>query len=557
MFYYKNNQYTEEELEITLLYEYLSKDLDEDIVVELLKTTDKNKLAKSLGRKDIGFFGLYFLPTFFIRNDEKPKIRDLSQVHYDIFEELNKVFVHDLYDKDEFIVPRGTGKSTVINKLLSCWCHCYKTSSYTVIIGKKEDDATSFIYDTKMMLKSKKIKDNFGELVVDDRSRVINKQELELDNDTKIYAVGSGTSIRGTTYGSESGIVRPELIIVDDFINKNDITTPEAKEKILGVYYNEILQAGDKGTKFLVIGTPLAQGDFIASIKEDAEFHCFHRSVCDFDVDEYFSNNKYWQQYKKIYTNIKNENRQLEAEQFYQNNIDKMYFERLWNGKWSCTDIANNYFTKRLSFMQELMCDCEHVGEVWITNMAKLSEFEMNKKEYEKSMIAIDPASTDNTKSDSTAITVLSKTENGFYCIREGLLKKWNAETDFDKYIDFTIELLLKYKEVTHVLIEKNVYKGIDKAELEKKIMQNEDLCGRDITVELKYNTKNKDERIATITEKINSGTIIFNESNKEYNDEVMNFRGQKYSKHDDAPDSLEMAVNYIDTIEDDWCYWQ
>ena len=55
---------------------------------------------------------------------------------------------------------------------------------------------------------------------------------------------------------------------------------------------------------------------------------------------------------------------------------------------------------------------------------------------------------------------------------------------------------------------------------------------------------------IATIADKINSGTIIFNECNKDYNQQVFDFCGQNYSLHDDAIDSLEMAVNHIDEIQ-------
>ena len=53
-----------------------------------------------------------------------------------------------------------------------------------------------------------------------------------------------------------------------------------------------------------------------------------------------------------------------------------------------------------------------------------------------------------------------------------------------------------------------------------------------------------------TITDKINSGQIIFNEINVDYNKQIWDFKGQKYSRHDDAIDSLEMAVNEIDEIK-------
>lgn len=562
MYYYDNKELNEQQYKVYILMKYLTKHYNKVKAKQLLKAKANNldNLAKSLGAIDIAFFCEYFLPNFFVPNSNSTLIRPLSKTHYEIFNELNNMFAKDKWDNEEFILPRGLGKSTVINKALACWSHCYKYSRYSVIVGKREEDAITFVSDTKQMLKSKKIVDSFGELVKP-KERIVNKQELELDNNTKIVAVSSGTSVRGTTYGCSEGIFRPTIVIVDDFINENDILTDNAKEKIVNKYYKEIMEVGDKAnyrngkkissaSKFLVIGTPLSSDDFINTIRQDSEFRVFHRSVCEFDVDDYFANNKYWQVYRSILLNSKDENRVTNAQLYYNEHIDTMQFDRLWNDKWSCCYLANKYFTKRLTFMQELMCDCEKVGDVWIKYMAKLSGKEIEEKQYDKTLLSIDPSASNNNKSDYSAFTVLSKTNNGFYCIREGELKKFDGKTEFDKYINYVIDLLHKWHDITHVVIEKNVYKGVDATRVEEEIAKDKELSKRKIEVVLIYNTMNKDARISTICDKINSGQIIFNENDKEYNEQVFEFRGQKYTSHDDGIDSLEMAVNNIDKIK-------
>ena len=561
-YYYDNYDFDDESLfELYLIQKYLSKQYNEE-EVQLLLTQDLSQLAYSLGENDIAFFCEYYLPNFFVPNSNSDTIRPLSNTHYEIFDELNKIFVDNRNDKQEFILPRGLGKSTVINKALSCWQHCYKKSRYTVVIGKREEDGVQFIGDTKQMLKSKKIENTFG-ILVDKKAKTVNKQELELTNNTKIGAFSSGTSIRGTTYGCDEGIFRPSIIITDDFISEADILTDTAKEKIVNKYYKEILEAGDKqvkrkgkiiksGTKFLVIGTPLASDDFIATIKSDPEFMCFHRSVCEFDVDDYFTNNTYWQQYKKILVNIKNENRIMDAETYYQENINHMKFDRLWNDKWSCTYIANQYFTKRLTFMQELQCDCEKVGDIWIKYMAKMTPqemYELTKGSYNRTILSIDQAASNNVRADYTAMTVLSK-YNGFYIVRDGILKKFDSKTEFDKYIDFVIGIIRNYEDITHVVLEKNVYKGVDATRIEEEIAKDKNLKRRHIQVVTIYNTQNKDARISTITDKINSGNVIFNTYNNDYNEQVKDFRGQHYTCHDDSIDSLEIAINNIDQVK-------
>ena len=197
--------------------------------------------------------------------------------------------------------------------------------------------------------------------------------------------------------------------------------------------------------------------------------------------------------------------------------------------------------------MQEYMCDCQKVGEKWITHMAKIDEKEIEDHVFEKTILAIDTASSAKAKSDYFAFTVLSK-YNGFLFVRCGLLKKYDAKTEFDNYINFTVELIRKYN-INAFVVEKNVFKDLDVVAIKKALENDTDLKKKRIQSISIFNNKKKDDRIATITDKINSGTIIFNEDNKEYNEQVFDFCGQNYSMHDDAIDSLEMAVNHIDEI--------
>ena len=191
MIYYDNKEFdTEQKYEVYILNKYLTKKYGKQNSRKLILSNANNldKLAVALAQDDISFFCLYFLTNFFVQNSNSTNIRDLADVHYEIFEELNNMFVKDRWDNEEFILPRGLGKSTVINKALACWTHCYKRSRYTVVIGKREEDAVNFVEDTKQMLKTQKIVKNFGELV-NTKDRVVNKQEVELDNKTKSVAI--------------------------------------------------------------------------------------------------------------------------------------------------------------------------------------------------------------------------------------------------------------------------------------------------------------------------------------------------------------------------------
>ena len=553
--YYDDKEFNDIDIfRIYLMKKYLTKHYGEDNAKKLIVAYQKNllSLAKELGLKDIGFFAEYFLTNKFVPSSENI-LKPLGKVHYEIFDDLDKLLINDEYDQQEFILPRGIGKSTIINSLVATWSSVYKTSIFTVVVGKTDTLMAEFIEEVRNNLSDKYLVECFGDIIPKDKNYANNNSELELLNDTKIQGSTWGSTLRGIKFKGN----RPSIIITDDVLKEDDIRSDNMLQRAIGKFYNEILPAGAEArvikgkkmgmsTKFIVIGTPLSQRDLINYIRNDSSFKLLHKSVFEFDVDEVFCSEK-WQEYRNILMNTKDEDRINTAKNFYLENKD-MYLETIWSN-YEPLKMANKFFTERLSFMQEYMCDCENVGEQWISYMAKMSSKEIEDREFEKTILTIDQSASNSNKSDYTAMTVLSKS-NGFYFVREGQLYKFDSKTEFDKYIDTVIFMLKKWKQITHVFLEKNVYKGVDATRIEEKILEDTDLINRGITVETRYNTKNKDQRLSTITDKINSGTIIFNESDIEYNKQIFDFRGQKYSIHDDAIDSLEMAVNEIDEVE-------
>ena len=538
---------------IYLLKKYLTKHYGEDNAKKLIVAyqNDLLSIAKELGAKDIGFFAEYFLTNKFVASSENT-LKPLGSVHYEIFDDLDKLLIEDAYDEQEFILPRGIGKSTIINSLVATWSSVYKTSIFTVVVGKTDALMSEFIEEVKHNLSDEYLVECFGQFVPTTKEYANNSSEVELLNGTKVQGVTWGSTLRGIKYKGN----RPSIIITDDVLKEDDVRSETMLKRAIEKFYKEILPAGAEArvikgkkmgmsTKFIVIGTPLSQKDLINHIKNDGSFKLLHKSVFEFDVDKVFYSQK-WQEYRKLLMNTKDECRVNTAKNFYLENED-MYIETIWQN-YDPLKMANKFFTERLAFMQEYMCDCEKVGEQWISYMAKMSSKEIEDREFEKTILAIDTASSARLKSDYFAFTILSK-YNGFLFVREGLLKKYDAKTEFDMYINFTVELIRKYN-VNAFVVERNVFKDLDTIAIKKALEDDSDLKRKRVQSISVFNNKKKDDRIATITDKINSGTIIFNECNKDYNQQVFDFCGQNYSMHDDAIDSLEMAVNNIEKIE-------
>ena len=61
---------------------------------------------------------------------------------------------------------------------------------------------------------------------------------------------------------------------------------------------------------------------------------------------------------------------------------------------------------------------------------------------------------------------------------------------------------------------------------------------------------KNKDEKISTVIDPVNNGQIIFADNNKDFTQQILDFQGQLYSLHDDAPDVVAEFSKRIEEIE-------
>lgn len=558
MIYFDNKKFNDSEFSLYIINKYMAKYFDDKKANEIKTKYKPQQIAKLLGERDFSFFCTYYLRDFFVSSDDNAN-RNLSKEHFRIMDEITEMFVLDTHDNEEFILPRGMAKTICIDNASTVWRHTYKKSRFTVIIGNKQTDAEGFVDGISAMLNNPRVVETFGQLIdKKDRTRACNKSEIELQNNTKIQCFGIGSSIRGISYSCEEGRFRPSVIILDDILSEEDILTEGAKEKVVNKFYKEILEAGDKkvirngvkvqgATKIIICNTPLAQDDFCNTIRNDPTFKVYWRRVCDFNVDEYFLKNKYWTKFRELLFNDEDENCIKTAQEYYKENEELMKFKTIWE-KYNCCDIATRYFTERVSFLQELMCDCENVGERLIESVITLPKNTIESKNFKSVIMAIDPAATTTRRADSTAISIVGKV--GFhYYVRKGYLEKFDSRTEFDRYINFCVDVLREYEEITHIVIEKNVFKGVDSQRIQEAIEQDPTLRKRNIQIVDIFNTKNKDERISTIIQKINSGQIIFNEECKEYNNQVKSFRGQLYTLHDDAIDCLQMAINHIDTL--------
>lgn len=511
-----------------------------------------HSIAWSLGQKSLAFFCLYYLQDIF-RVKQDNEARNLAPFHYELWETLETMIIRDEFDKLVLCLPRGHAKSTVVTFALVIWLACYQKSYYTIVQGKTEADGIKFLSDVKAAFENNEyIKKSFGNLV-DSKRFTINKNELHLSNNCKIECLSSTSSLRGRKHQGK----RPQYIIADDISGFDDVITTQAKQKKLEIFQKDVLYAGDSavfrdgikikpGTKFIILGTVLAENDFISSLIQDKSYvHILKRGMQvpeGFDnVDDYFNNHNLWSEFKKIYFNPKNPYAQIDAKDFYDSHEDYMSFEFLWPDKYTPIDLALMYYSDPKGFKSEIMNDPSNIGSRIFHQIKTISKEEMESVEYLRTIMVVDPAVETGLKNDYTAICIGSKLPNGFRYIRKGILDKYN----FDDYITRVIDLLHEYPEITYIWIEKNTYQGLDEAEIRKRLQENEILHKRNIQIESQRQFKNKHNKICSIAGKVDSGFFIFNEEDDDFINQVLEYN--EFAKHDDAPDALSEFDRLID----------
>lgn len=559
------------QFELYLLTKYLSKHYGEMSTMQLLKVNSNrlDDLAESLGEKDFAFFCLYFMSDTFVVKDDNYN-RFLAPVHYEMWELADDLFIKDKFDKACALEPRGTAKTTIFDMAVGVYLHCYGKSKFTLLGAKTDDDATQFLSSIKKQFnENKKIIKQFGKLIdikatnptTGERYK-INSNEIEFTNNTYIRVVGSGTSVRGANWNS----IRPTVVIGDDFQDKKNILTEDSRNKQYNKWMTEIEEVGDKAvyrngkkiksaTKIIFIGTVMHIDCLASKLSRNATYHLILRRAIPLEdgrtVEDIFGS-ELWGKCHDIYYDEKitdKDERRIRANKFYESHKEDMEFETLWADKWTPFDLATKYWEDRESFMSEMQNDASSIGEKWFDGVRTQTTEEIESHTFKKTILSVDPASTTNKKSDSTNIMVGSIATNGFIYIRDIVHRK----LAFERYCEKAVEVLKNHPDITHINIEKNTFQGADVIKIKELIADDPVLKFKRFEFINEMQRKNKDEKISTIIDSVNNGEIILvsdKEDSKKAIDEILEFQGQLYSVHDDAPDNLAELTNKIKTIK-------
>lgn len=228
---------------------------------------------------DLKVFGKTFAPDVFSRP----------------FHEL-LVEITDLLDsKERFIAvaaPRGVGKTTCVKAAISR-AILFRQVHYVIYLSKTQTHAVAQTENIKHFLKTNRfVREYFGDIAVNSH---IDEDEFVSDfddsfsklswtayGDCVIVPRGAGQQIRGSLWRN----YRPDLIIVDDLISKEDAESVTRRDKIAKWYYADVMNCfsvyDNKGRAFY-IDTVKHKGDLLDQLLNDERW--YSKTLQAFDTD--------------------------------------------------------------------------------------------------------------------------------------------------------------------------------------------------------------------------------------------------------------------------------
>ncbi|MPM72220.1 hypothetical protein SDC9_119193 [bioreactor metagenome] len=429
--------------------------------------------------------------------------------------------------------PRGHAKSTSFTFKDTLHAIVYEYKHYPIILSDSSDQAEGFLTDIKTELEENSlIVEDFGLL----KGKVWKAGVILTSTDIKLEAIGSGKKIRGRRHRNW----RPDLIVLDDIENDENVNTLDQRKKLESWFYKAVSKAGDTYTDIVYIGTILHYDSLLSKILRNPDYHCVkYRGVISFS-----DNRALWDEWEGIYTNLENEHRQEDAKEFFEANKLEMLegTEVLWEAKLPYYDLMIMRISEgEASFNSEIQNDpidpdsCTF-NEEWFDYY---DESLVNFSDPDFIIIGTnDPSLGKNQKSDTSSIIALAKNlKTGYMYIVEASIEKRKPDVIIDDAIEMSKRLKRDIKKPFYRFgVESVQFQYYFKDVMAKKSME----VGEYLPIEEINSNQNKKVRIESLQPFIKNKYLKFNPKHKTL---LQQFKEYPMGKNDDGPDGVEMAV--------------
>jgi len=200
----------------------------------------------------------YFFPIYFHRYMEY----ESAPFH----EEMFRILEDETIKLAVIVAFRGSAKSTIITTAYVLWSILgVQQRKFVVIEGQTDQKCRQYLAQIKNeLLNNELLRKDLGPFT-EERDRLGNATAIIIKKlNVKIMISSVGQSIRGVRHNEH----RPDLIIIDDIEDTDSVKTKESRDKTFNWLVGEIIPAGTKRTRFIVVGNLLHEDSVLMRLKK-------------------------------------------------------------------------------------------------------------------------------------------------------------------------------------------------------------------------------------------------------------------------------------------------
>jgi len=212
-----------------------------------------------------------------------------STLHQQVFDLINSG-----HTKIAIAAPRGIGKTSVA-RTVAMRSILFRLQKFIVYISNSATSAEMQTENIKRdLISNSQIRKLFGNIkdVIDKDAGIdesFSKASWTAFGDTFILPRGSGQQVRGLNWANH----RPELVIIDDLENKDEIRSDENRKKLKDWFWSDLMKTEDrysKGCIFIYIDTIKHEDSLLVDLIGSPEWASIQLSICDDNYKSYDPN---------------------------------------------------------------------------------------------------------------------------------------------------------------------------------------------------------------------------------------------------------------------------
>ncbi|WOE69101.1 hypothetical protein RZR97_08265 [Hydrogenimonas thermophila] len=216
--------------------------------------------------KDFDFFRRTYFPHYYSMPGKSDLQEYLESIYYHIRDKDKKA----IGEKFATAAPRGYGKSTDASVIFPIWCIVYGIKHFITIFSDAVELTETLIEAIKAELEeNKNLKQDFPEAT--GIGKIWRVGEIVTKNNIKVKGFGSGKRVRGIKHG----VYRPDLVIIDDLENDENVRSLKQRDKLEEWLDSAIDNLGSVDGKMdiIYIGTILHRDSVLARKLKLAFWH--------------------------------------------------------------------------------------------------------------------------------------------------------------------------------------------------------------------------------------------------------------------------------------------